>query len=64
MSPIVIIVFAPIVLMAIFVFALLFGAVAAGAWEAAEGRAQRKLLESGRARSPAAMLGREFPRAA
>lgn len=64
MSPIVIIVFAPILLMALFVFALLFGAAAAGAWEAAEGRAQRRLSASGRARPPAATPGRQHPRAA
>jgi predicted membrane metal-binding protein len=43
MSPIVIIVFAPVVVIGLVFFALLLGAVAAGIWEAAEARTERRM---------------------
>jgi hypothetical protein len=64
MSPIVIIVFAPVVVLGIVFYSVLLGAAAAGIWEAAERRAEQRLSTSGRARSQAAPRGREHPRAA
>jgi hypothetical protein len=43
MSPIVIIVFAPVVVIGLVFFAVLLGAAAAGVWEAAEARAERRM---------------------
>lgn len=60
MSPIVIIVFAPVLIVALVIFAVLVGAAAAGVWEAAEARADRRLMASGRAAPP----GRPKARAA
>jgi hypothetical protein len=64
MSPIVIIVFAPVVVIGIVFYSVLLGAAFAGIWEAAEGRAERRLSTSGQARSQAAPREREQPRAA
>jgi hypothetical protein len=64
MSPIVIIVFAPVVVLGILFYSVLLGAVAAGIWEAAERRAERRLSTPGLARSQAAPQGSEYPRAA
>jgi hypothetical protein len=43
MSPIVIIVFAPVVVIGLVFYAVLLGAAAAGVWEAAEARAERRM---------------------
>jgi hypothetical protein len=64
MSPIVIMVFAPVVVIGIVFYSLLLGAAAAAVWEAAEGRAERRRSVSGQARPQAAREGRERPRAA
>lgn len=64
MSPIVIIVFAPVVVLGIVFYSVLLGAAFASIWEAAERRAERRLSTSGRARSQAAPPGREYPRTA
>jgi hypothetical protein len=64
MSPIVIIVFAPVVVLGIVFYSVLLGAAFAGLWEAAERRAERRLTTSGQARSQAAPPGLERPRAA
>jgi hypothetical protein len=44
MSPIVIIVFAPVVVIGLSFYAVLLGAAVAGVWEAAESRAERRML--------------------
>jgi hypothetical protein len=49
MSPIVIIVFAPVVVIGLVFNAPLLGAAAAGIWEAVEGRAERKMSVPGQA---------------
>jgi hypothetical protein len=49
MSPIVIIVFAPVVVIGLAFYALLLGAAAAGIWEAVEARAERRASASGQA---------------
>jgi len=64
MSPIVIIVFAPVVVLGIVFYSVLLGAAFAGLWEAAERRTERRLSTSGQARSQAARQGSEYPRAA
>jgi hypothetical protein len=43
MSPIVIIVFAPVVLIGLVFYAVLLGAAAAGVWEGVESAAERKM---------------------
>jgi hypothetical protein len=55
MSPIVIIVFAPVVVIGLSFYAVLLGAAVAGVWEAAESRAARKMSAPGQAppREPA-----------
>lgn len=60
MSPIVIIVFAPVVVLGLVFYAILLGAAAAGAWEAAESRAERRV--SAPRQSPS--QGRAYTRAA
>ena len=60
MSPIVIVVFAPVVVIGLVFYAVLLGAAAAGVWEAVEGRAGGRLSASGQATPP----GREYTRAA
>jgi hypothetical protein len=52
MSPIVIIVFAPVVVIGLVFYAVLLGAAAAGIWEAVEGRAERRLSARGQAVTP------------
>jgi hypothetical protein len=49
MSPIVIIVFAPVMLIGLVFYSLLFGAALAGVWEAVEERAQATPPASGKA---------------
>jgi hypothetical protein len=44
MSPIVIFVFAPVVVIGLIFYAVLLGAIVAGVCEAAESRAERKML--------------------
>jgi hypothetical protein len=60
MSPIVIVVFAPVVVIGLVFYAVLLGAAAAGVWEAVEARAESRLSASGQSAPPA----REYPRAA
>jgi len=52
MSPIVIIVFAPVVLIGLVFYSLLFGAALAGVWEAVEERTQATPPASGKAPPP------------
>jgi hypothetical protein len=60
MSPIVIIVFAPVVLIGLVFYSLLFGAALAGVWEAVEERTRARPPASGKAPS----RGHEYSRAA
>ena len=52
MSPIVIIVFAPVVVIGLVFYAVLLGAAAGCVWEAVEGRAEGRLSASGQAAPP------------
>jgi hypothetical protein len=52
MSPIVIIVFAPVVVIGLVFYAVLLGAVAGCVWEAVEGRADGRPSASGQAATP------------
>jgi hypothetical protein len=52
MSPIVIIVFAPVVILGLVFYSLLLGAAAAGIWEAVDARAERRLSAPKRALRP------------
>jgi hypothetical protein len=61
MSPLVLIVFAPVIVGGVAFVALLLGAAGAGAWESIEERAQARALVAG---SPRPQVGpRETPRA-
>jgi hypothetical protein len=58
MSPIVIIVFAPVVLIGLVFYSLLFGAALAGVWEAVEERANGRVSVSGSVRPRTRMQSR------
>jgi hypothetical protein len=64
MSPIVIIVFVPVVVLGLVFYSILLGAAAAGIWEAAESRAEERLSAPRSAAPHPAPPGREYPRAA
>jgi hypothetical protein len=57
MSPVVILVFAPVVVLGVAFYALLLGAVAAGVWEAVDGRAVESPSAPGQAPPLAASQG-------
>jgi hypothetical protein len=63
MSPILVIVFAPVIAAAVALAALLLGAAAAGAWESAEEHARRESPAVGPLRAPTASRNHESPRA-
>lgn len=64
MSPIVILVFAPVVIGGLAFLALLLGAATAGAWEAVEGRVDARPSPPGPARLQVAPRERTHSRAA
>jgi hypothetical protein len=63
MSPLLVVVFAPVIVAGVALPALLLGAAAAGAWESAEEHAQRRLPAAGPLHAPAAPRDRQGPRA-